>query len=642
MRKVIKWLGLLNSFIVGLSILSSCSLFNFSHEAIFKNYDDTILYSTTVSNGADVVYNGDTPTKPKDNSYYYTFNGWDKDTTNIKDDTVFFATYSSKHWYTLSFFDYTGNLIHTQEWVEGTDFVYMGKTPDSYDDGTSIYVFNGWGIDFNNVKSNLSVYGNYAIESFVKGNLDYTYELLDDGTYMITGSNDSSSDGCMRIPSHFKGKRVTAIEESAFSSLTWIKKVVLGDNITTLSKYLGDGTYCGSFNGCTNLSNIVFNDKLTDIGDWTFSYCISLKRVELFGTFDPSILAQAFIHCSNLEELSGGNKLNCKIIDNVVYSNDFSSLYYYPAGQNNSVYKIHKNVKTICKDAFAYTTKLKKIVFNDELETLEDESFYLSSVEEICFNQNLQYIGESAFYRSMVAELIIPDSVVVVDGFSFTDTPLKSIHIGKGTRYLSHYWKPNPGGGSSCSGNSPFQGLANLSEITIDDENQYFEMRNDCLVYKETGKVVVYPCKKHNDVITLKNGAEAGAFSYADVDTVYLYESKNGYGTDLFRESKIKNAYFCEGFEKFDLFNTLYLCYELKSILIPSSALNLSNYTGSYFFENLNDIDIFYGGTSIDELNKISMGSGQYQFLMKNNLYYYSSSKVSGCWRYLNNVPTLW
>lgn len=49
----------------------------------FYNYDESLLYTTQVQEHGTATYVGETPQKPADSSYTYTFNGWDKDLTDV-------------------------------------------------------------------------------------------------------------------------------------------------------------------------------------------------------------------------------------------------------------------------------------------------------------------------------------------------------------------------------------------------------------------------------------------------------------------------------------------------------------------------------------------------------------------------------
>ncbi len=62
----------------------------------FVNDDGTELQSSKVITGEMPKYEGDTPTKPSDGKYEYTFKGWDKKITEAKADATYTAVFESK------------------------------------------------------------------------------------------------------------------------------------------------------------------------------------------------------------------------------------------------------------------------------------------------------------------------------------------------------------------------------------------------------------------------------------------------------------------------------------------------------------------------------------------------------------------
>lgn len=65
------------------------------YQVTFKNWDGIILYTATVRQGETAVYGGPAPTKNSDDTYNYTFAGWDKSTANITSNTVFTAVFNA-------------------------------------------------------------------------------------------------------------------------------------------------------------------------------------------------------------------------------------------------------------------------------------------------------------------------------------------------------------------------------------------------------------------------------------------------------------------------------------------------------------------------------------------------------------------
>jgi len=99
----------------------------------FKGSDGSILGTATVAKGETAAYSGATPTKAKDNSYHYTFNGWDKALTNITADTVVTAQFTP----TAHSITYT--VIDAQSHTVGCENCDLSEiAPHSYENGICV------------------------------------------------------------------------------------------------------------------------------------------------------------------------------------------------------------------------------------------------------------------------------------------------------------------------------------------------------------------------------------------------------------------------------------------------------------------------------------------------------------------------
>ncbi len=128
----------------------------------FKNYDGEILYSTYVNPGDSVEYKGLTPSKPctisDDGAVGYIFSGWDKELTNIREETVFTAQFKTESAYKCTFNNYDGKELYVGYYVKGGKAQYEGETPkkDYIDDGSDTvitYSFYGWDKSLKNISS---------------------------------------------------------------------------------------------------------------------------------------------------------------------------------------------------------------------------------------------------------------------------------------------------------------------------------------------------------------------------------------------------------------------------------------------------------------------------------------------------------
>ena len=129
----------------------------------FLNYDDTVLYVNTIPYGQNAEYKGEIPKKPSDQSFVYTFAGWDKSLENIVEDTNFYAQYSSaKRKYDITFLNYDGEVLETQNLEYGSTPIYGGVTPTKPSDSQYSYSFSGWYPEISIVNGNATYQAQYS------------------------------------------------------------------------------------------------------------------------------------------------------------------------------------------------------------------------------------------------------------------------------------------------------------------------------------------------------------------------------------------------------------------------------------------------------------------------------------------------
>ena len=109
----------------------------------FKDWDGTVLSTNTYHYGDKVVAPSD-PTKAADNTYTYTFAGWDKDVADCAGDAIYTATYSSAYIeYAVVFLNWDGTVLSAKNYHYG-DKVVAPSDPTRKSDGTNTYTFAGW------------------------------------------------------------------------------------------------------------------------------------------------------------------------------------------------------------------------------------------------------------------------------------------------------------------------------------------------------------------------------------------------------------------------------------------------------------------------------------------------------------------
>lgn len=207
------------------------------------------------------------------------------------------------------------------------------------------------------------------------------------------------------------------------SSYTWggylknIENVVINNGITTIGNY--------SFYKATNLKNVTIPSSVLNIGDYTF-YNTSLESI----TIPEGVLSignSAFSYCSKL--------LNVNLPDSIqsIGGRCFS---------NNTVItsiQLPNDITTLSSNIFDSCTSLNEVKFPNGLTTIGNGAFTnCSSLTSIDLPDTISFIDFGAFQGTGLEEISIPNSVETIGAYAFNNCKsLKSIIINSGTATLN-------------------------------------------------------------------------------------------------------------------------------------------------------------------------------------------------------------
>lgn len=224
----------------------------------------------------------------------------------------------------------------------------------------------------------------------------------DGTTYAVTGIGQEAFSQCSSLTEVIIPNSVTSIGLAAFY-MSGINSITLPSSISHIENgyyFNEDGYYAmclGIFSECTQLTSVTFECDLTEIGDFMFFNCSSLDTITLPETV-TSIGNAAFQFCGlknivlpkSLEEIHGG-------------SYDGEPVYG------------HSDIEAF--GAFAHCP-LESVVFEcDNLEEIPWNTFYsCHPLDSVSLPGNLQYLY--GFEKSGIRQIVIPESVIVVGGFT--------------------------------------------------------------------------------------------------------------------------------------------------------------------------------------------------------------------------------
>ena len=326
------------------------------------------------------------------------------------------------------------------------------------------------GVLFDKSQTTLLVYpaglvGSYTIPNSVTSIGDYyAFFFCTKLTSVTIGTNvtsigDQAFYYCSGLTNLTIGTNVTSIGVQAFCGCTSLTSVTIPNSVTSL----GDEAFwnCTSLTAITvaannpaysSLAGVLFDknqttlleypaglvgnytipNRVTSIGDYSFSECINLTSVTI-GTNVTSIGNYAFWYCDGLTNLTIGTNVtsigdyafdSCTSLTSVTIPNSITSIgdYAFAICFGLTSVTIGTNVTGIGDGAFEYCTNLTAI-------TVAANNPAYSSLAGVLFDKNQTTLLE--YPIGLVGSYTIPNSVTSIGDYAFTECiNLTSVTIG--------------------------------------------------------------------------------------------------------------------------------------------------------------------------------------------------------------------
>lgn len=184
----------------------------------------------------------------------------------------------------------------------------------------------------------------------------------------------------------------------AFMNCTALSGVQLPDSLSSIA---GE-----AFGGCCNLREITLPGELMLLDGGAFDRCTILERIYL--PFMVNLRLNPFTRCPGLKiiEVDPLNE-NLRVKDGILFCNDGSGIYSYPAARKGDVLKIPSGVEWIAPFAFSDTVNLKEIILPNSLRELGNGAFARSGVRSLVIPDRVERLGDGAFMHSQVTNIVL-------------------------------------------------------------------------------------------------------------------------------------------------------------------------------------------------------------------------------------------
>ncbi len=252
-----------------------------------------------------------------------------------------------------------------------------------------------------------------------------------------------------------------SISHGIFYGYTNLKDITISESVTTLGKQL-------FYN--TAIETITLPKSITDIGDYTFSYCSRLKTV-IISEGMTKLGRFTFSNCAALTDILLPEGLinmgysafsSCTALEEVAIPSTVTSAESAFNGCTKlKTVKLPEGVAEISNSMFNSCTSLTEIDLPSSIGDVGNYAFaYCTNLERVTFME-----GENSYYMGMYAfsgcvrlnSILLPSNVRYIGSGGFYNcTGLKKVVF------------PNQTGNNS----SPFQGCSSLEEVILCAQSQ--------------------------------------------------------------------------------------------------------------------------------------------------------------------------
>lgn len=365
-----------------------------------------------------------------------------------------------------------------------------------------------------------------------------------------------SSDETNTLTDLILPKTLEYIGALAFGS-TLLKRITIPAGVKTI----GNNAFCM----CTELEEIVFNERIETIDYSAFHSCDKLKTIAFPASF-KSLGNNAFSHCTSLEAIYvDGKNPYFSSLDGILYDKNQNTLIKCPIPKTNV--EIPLTVTTIGESAFYECEYLKEINIPASVVKIDSGAFsHCSQLKEIVIPNSVKDIGESFIsYCEALDAIVVANSnpyFSSLDGVLYNKdyTSLLSCPISKSNVSIPTSVK--------LIGNSAFLGCGNLGVIELPENLEV--IGDNAFGNCDSIKNIKIPDK----VTTIGNSAFGQC---RKIEEVVIPDNVTSLGDNAFNKCLgLKSITLSKNIKNIGEY-TFFNCYNLIDVVIPEGVVSIGN-----------------------------------------------------------------
>ena len=306
-----------------------------------------------------------------------------------------------------------------------------------------------------------SCFSDTALVSFKVDPRNTFFKAIDGILYTADGTGIVAIPSSKVIGDFVVSNTVTSINDKLFYG---------NETITSLTFEGGRTDYISvgrmAFSECSNLTRVIFTDKISYIDEEAFYYCTSLTYVEVASDMNEDMFGyDCFYNCNILEvknlssmELEAGDYDACEglvrnalriftegesaisVVGDFTLMDADGDVYLIAYNGTDTDVVIPEGVTAIYEGAFGENVDVEKVTLSSTVKKIMAGAFYHSQVKTVVANEGLEYIGYAAFYYSDLQTINLPSTLVTIDKEAFYGTDLSgSIAIPASVTSIGEY-----------------------------------------------------------------------------------------------------------------------------------------------------------------------------------------------------------